>query len=42
MPASNRLESGIQFAAKSQQVMQAVLKMVKLDIRKLKDAYEGK
>lgn len=28
--------------AKSQRVMQAMLKMVKLDIRKLKDAYAGK
>lgn len=29
-------------AAKSQRVMQAMLKMVKLDIKKLKDAYAGK
>jgi predicted 3-demethylubiquinone-9 3-methyltransferase (glyoxalase superfamily) len=29
-------------AAKSQRVMEAMLKMVKLDIKKLKDAYAGK
>ena len=29
-------------AAKSQRVMQAMLQMVKLDIKKLKDAHEGK
>lgn len=29
-------------AAKSQRVMQAMLKMVKLDIRRLKQAYAGK
>ena len=29
-------------AAKSQRVMEAMLKMVKLDIKKLKDAYAGR
>jgi predicted 3-demethylubiquinone-9 3-methyltransferase (glyoxalase superfamily) len=29
-------------AAKTHRVMQAMLKMVKLDIKKLKDAYAGK
>jgi predicted 3-demethylubiquinone-9 3-methyltransferase (glyoxalase superfamily) len=29
-------------AAKAQRVMNAMLKMVKLDVKKLKDAYAGK